>query len=279
MAVVTPWLTTRVQAFVAWYQGTLAARVTRRMIALSGYDRALALAAQAFVALFPMLLGLAAIVPADRRAAVVAAGLGISSQAAAELSDALDAPAPTQSLTILGAVLLVVSVLGFARSLQRTYLAAWDLPSTGLRGYGMGLFAAAAIVGEFALIGAVGPALSHISDSLPLGLGVRLVVACLAWCPVQRVLLGGRVGWRELAPGAVITGVGQALLIFASSLAVPLMFNHETSRYGIAGVGVALVSWLVVLGWLLVVAAVLGAEFGRAVPPQARVAADLPMQP
>jgi membrane protein len=135
--------------------------------------------------------------------------------------------------------------------------------STGLRGYGQGLTAAAAIVAEFALIGLVGPLLSQISDSVPLGFTVRLFVACVAWWPVQRALLGARVSWQALAPGAIITGVGQAVLILASSLVVPLMFNHQTARYGIAGIGVALVSWLVVLGWLLVVAALLGAELGH----------------
>jgi membrane protein len=264
VTVVTSRLVEGASAIVARYQHTLPARVTRRMIAISGYDRALALAAQAFVALFPMLLGLAAIIPTDRRVAVVAVGLGISTQAAAELTAPMGEQTPAQALTVVGAVLLVVSVLGFARSLQRTYLAAWDLPSTGLRGYSMGLFAAAAIVAEFALIGAVGPLLARISDSLPLGFGVRLVVACLAWWPVQRVLLGGRVGWRELAPGAIISGVGQAGLILVSGIVVPLLLSHEVSRSGVVGIGIALVSWLVVLGWLLVVAAVLGAELGRA---------------
>jgi membrane protein len=124
----TPRLVHSVTTLVGWYQDTLPARVTRRMIEISGYDRALALAAQAFVALFPMLLGLAAIIPADRRAEIVSAGLGISNQAAAQLSEFLDEPAPTQSLTVVGAIVLVVSVLGFARTLQRTYLAAWDMP-------------------------------------------------------------------------------------------------------------------------------------------------------
>ncbi|MGE3288106.1 MAG: YhjD/YihY/BrkB family envelope integrity protein [Pseudonocardia sp.] len=254
-----------VATLVLWYQGTLPDRVTQRMIAIGGYDRALALAAQAFGALFPLMLGLAAIVPQERRAAAVAWGLGLSDQAAAQLAAYLDDPVPSGSLTAVGAAVLVVSVLGFARTLQRTYLAAWDLPATGLRGYALGVAAAAAIVAELALILASGPLLSRLSDSLPLGFTVRLVVASLVWWPVQRVLLGGRVGWRALAPGAIVTGAGQAALLLVSSIAVPLMFSHETTRYGIAGVGVALVSWLVVFGWMLVVAALVGAELGRAV--------------
>jgi membrane protein len=262
---VTRRLPRNVATLLIWYRGTLPDRVIQRMIAIGGYDRALALAAQAFGALFPLMLGLAAIVPQERRAAAVAWGLGLSDQAAAQLAAFLDDPAPSGSLTAVGVAVLVVSVLGFARTLQRTYLAAWDLPSTGLRGYGLGLAAAAAIVAELALILASGPLLSRISDSLPLGFTVRLVVASLVWWPVQRVLLGGRVGWRALAPGAVVTGAGQAALLLVSSIAVPLMFSHETTRYGIAGVGVALVSWLVVFGWMLVVAALVGAELGRAV--------------
>lgn len=210
-----------------------------------------------------MLLGLAALVPEDQRLKVVARGLGISESAANQLAGLVDEPAPTQTLTVVGAVVLVVSVLGFARSLQRTYLAAWNLPSTGITGYGLGLAAAAAIVAEFVLIAVVGPLTAALSDYVVLGFGVRAVVASLAWWPVQRVLLGGRVSWRALAPGAVITGVGQAGLILVSAVVVPLMFSHETTRYGTAGVGVALVSWLVLFGWLLVVGALIGAELGR----------------
>jgi membrane protein len=48
-----------------------------------------------------------------------------------------------------------------------------------------------------------------------------------------------------------------------SGVYLPLSAAHEAARYGAVGVTVAFVSWLVVLGLLLVVAAVVGAELAR----------------
>jgi membrane protein len=80
-------------------------RVVRRYLAVSGYDRALALACQAFVALV-----LQALVQRP--------------------------PDATEPITLVGVALLVLSVFGFTRTLQRTCQAAWDLPTQGLRGFG-----------------------------------------------------------------------------------------------------------------------------------------------
>ena len=57
----------RHSALVARVAGSLPARVLRRMIEIAGYDRAVALAAQAFMSLLPMLLVLGALLPADAR--------------------------------------------------------------------------------------------------------------------------------------------------------------------------------------------------------------------
>src|SRR5690349_5606043 len=57
-------------------------------------------------------------------------------------------PDASEPVTVVGLVLLVFSVLGFARSLQRTFEAAWELPRSSLRGYGPGLLGAAVFIGE-----------------------------------------------------------------------------------------------------------------------------------
>jgi membrane protein len=89
---------------------------------------------------------------------------------------------------------------------------------------------------------------------------VQAVGAAALWWAVLRLLLGGRVTWRALLPGAVITGVGQSLVMLVSGLVVPAFVERESARYGLIGTAFVLVSWLVVLGVLLVVAAVTSAE-------------------
>ena len=251
----------RVRGLLARYQDSLPMRVSRTMIAIGGYDRALALSSQAFGALVPMILLLS--LTADdqsRAAAVVAGGLGLSASAADALTGLVTQPPPSTGLTVIGAVLLVVSVFGFIRSLQRTFAAIWNLPSSGVRGYWRSGLASVTLVVEFALLVLLAPVLGVLLGSVVLGLVVHTVAATLLWWPIQWVLLDGRVGWRRLLPGALITGLGQAVLVLASSIYLPIAVSHSTARLGVVGIAVALLSWLVFLGVLLVVSAVTGAE-------------------
>jgi membrane protein len=92
---------------------------------------------------------------------------------------------------------------------------------------------------------------------------ISAVAATLLWWPVQRVLLGGRASWKALFPGAVLNGAGQALVIALSGLYMPAVISHEAEKYGLIGIAVAVVSWLVILGLLLVLSAVFSAELVR----------------
>ena len=150
----------RVRGLLARYHDSLPMRVSRRMIAIGGYDRALALSSQAFGALVPLLLLVSQAVDDPNRAAAMAGGLGLSPSAAVTLAGLVTPQAPSTSLTVLGAVLLVVSVFGFIRALQPTFTATWNRPSTGARGYWRGVLAAVTLVVEFATLVLLAPVLA-----------------------------------------------------------------------------------------------------------------------
>ena len=212
-------------------------RVAVRYVAISGYDRALALATQGFVALVPMLIVVASALPSGSKAAaegLVIDRIRLSGSAAADVQELL----------------------------QRTYQAAWDLPTLGLWGYVRALLGAAALIGEIILFILVGLVLEGFPGAELLAALARLVLCVLLWWPVQRLLLGNRVGWRQLLPGAVIAGVGQVLVLTLSGIYLQLAIESQAQRYGLIGVAFVLVSWMIVLGLLLVLAAVLGALLG-----------------
>ena len=97
---------------------------------------------------------------------------------------------------------------------------------------------------------------------------VRAVVGALAWWPVQRLLVDGRVPWRDLLPGAIVTGVGQAVVMAFASLTLRPVLIDQAHRFGTIGVAFALVTALTVFGVLLVLGAVLGPVVaGRVSPP------------
>jgi membrane protein len=266
---------------VARHEHTVIVRVLRRMRAIDGYDRALALSAQAFVALVPMIVVVSALLPLGFRESqgpAMVAGLGLSGDAASAMSVLVRDPPGIGTTAVLGTVLLVLSVLGFTRALQRTYMAAWELPRTGLRGWGHGLAAAAFLMVGLVALALIGPAVVLLDEHLVVQVLVHAVAATLLWWPVQRVLFGGRIAWRDLLPGAALTGVGQALVVAASAVYLPVALSRDASRYGLLGVAVALLSWLVLLGLLLVLSAVLGAELARRSVPTdpSSTAADAP---
>jgi membrane protein len=167
-------------------------------------------------------------------------------------------PDATEPVTLVGLALLVVSVLGFARSLQRTVEAAWDLPRSGLRGYGAGLLGTAVFVGDVVAL----VFLAGLADSMPGNTAaltaVRAVLGTLVWWPVLRLLVGGRVGGRDLLPGAVVAGVGQAAVMALASLVLRPVLISQAHWFGAIGVAFAMVTALTVLGGLMVAGAVLG---------------------
>jgi membrane protein len=253
----------RLAGVVERHRDGLVGRVFRSMMAINGYDRALALSAQAFVGLIPMLVVVAALAPDPAREAggrALITSLGLSGDVAQATALLVREPPGADTLTVLGAVLLVTSVLGFIRALQRTYLAAWGVPSNGLRGIGHGVLGAAALIAGFAALALLWPALAALGGHVVAQLVVHAVAAVALWWPVQRILLGGHVSWRALLPGAVLTGVGQAVVLGVAVVFLPATIAHEAARYGLFGVAVAVVSWLLALGLLLVLSAVLGAQ-------------------
>ena len=67
-------------------------------------------------------------------------------------------------------------------------------------------------------------------------------------------------GLRRLLPGAAFVGIGQVVVIALSGIYLQPTIESQAQRYGLIGVAFVLVSWLIVLGLLIVLAAVLSAE-------------------
>jgi membrane protein len=119
------------------------------------------------------------------------------------------------------------------------------------------------LIGGFAALLLLGPVLAAFNNLVVIKLLINAVAATLLWWPVQWVLLSGRANWKKLLPGAVLNGAGQALVLAVSGIYMPVVISYEAGKYGLIGIAVAVVSWLVILGLLLVLSAVFGAELSR----------------
>jgi membrane protein len=238
--------------------------VAERLIAIRIVETSIVLAAQAFLALFPLILVVAAIVPRD-----VSTGLlnelrsrfGVSGTSAGALQSLLnDRGALQQSLSALSFLLVIGSATAFTRALQRMYQNSWGLPKLGLRGLWRGLAWLVGLVAYLSVLGTIAHLIHHGGVLAP----VSSVLGFGLWWWTPFLLLGGRVRARALIPAAVIITVAQLVTGLVSSAIVPRTIRSNESNYGPIGAVFAFESWLVIVMGVLVVGTALGAAIGLA---------------
>lgn len=234
-------------------------------------DRALTLAGQAFIALVPLLLVLAGWIGSaggEGLAATLVDRFRLTGEAADAAALLFSRPPdPASGTSVVSLLILLVSVNSFGRALQRTFEAAWRLPSTGsgraVRG-GWGLLV---LLSTMALGVAVPAVIMRLPGGWLLAVPAQLLVAIPAWWLLTRLLLNLRVGWAATLPGAVLGAVTQVLTGWAGAIWVPLLIERDAARYGVIGVAIALISWLVVIAFVAVASVVTGAWASRLLEP------------
>jgi membrane protein len=229
-----------------------------RFVQLQGFDRAVALAGQAFTALIPLLIVYSSVVSratgrdfADQLIRL----FDLNGSAAAAMKRAFAPPGEvTSQVSALGVFLLITAALSFTRAMQRLYQLAWNQPSLGWRAAKWGLV----WLGAAAVLLTLRPTVLSAVDGV-LALILSLAFAAVFWLVTPAVLLGRRVHWRRLVPTALLTGFGMTVLAICSAIWMPRSVAHSAQQFGIMGVAFALLSWLVGAGFVLVAAASCGA--------------------
>jgi membrane protein len=228
---------------------------------------AVVLAAQAFLALIPLLMAIVALAPPGVAEVMVGQlrqrfGLtGGTDEMIVDLSGQRDQLRST--ITVLSAVVVLLSATAFTRALQRVYEAAWGLPRVGLRGSVRGLVWLGGLVLYLTVIG-LGLRLAGGGFSGTLLRGALLVAgALLLWWWTPFLLLLGRVQPRALLPTGVLTAATALLLGGVSNVVVPRMVRTNERQYGTIGTVFAIESWFVVVAATIVLAAVAGAWLGQ----------------
>jgi membrane protein len=256
----------RLQARREPLERSLIGRMVLRFDIIDGSDRAAVLALNALLSLIPLtVLGVA-----------VAHVYGITSGNYADgLSDLLnlhgrtalfvhDASASVndsiRSATVVGIGGLIWTAFGFTSALWRVYDRAWGGhghagPRAWARGFAwLILFAAIHTV--------VAISRSEMGHNVSSGievLALQLVLGFLVWLVSPSLLLGRRLAWRVVAPGAALTAVGTVAFLAGSSLVMPGLVDDYAEPLGPIGVAIALGFWLWTLAYLWVASAVVTA--------------------
>jgi membrane protein len=152
------------------------------------------------------------------------------------------------------------------------YARAWELPSDrGVRALRSSLLW---ILGWLLMLQVTALLLRSMTGMPATGLlrsVVQLAANTLLWWWTSRLLLGARVPWRNLLPGAALTAALILILTSLSGLFMPAFTRSNLEQFGPLGIVFAIGSWLVAFGGVLVVATVVGRLLSQWWLPSARV--------
>ena len=217
-------------------------------------DRSLALGAQAFGALIPLVIVLESVQPGDdSMAADLVERFDLRGNSAEVVNEVFATTEGQSTVTLFSVLLLVVSVLSFTRRLQRLYEETWEFEQRGVRGTGWGLVwlaSFAAYVSLHPLLDELVPRRTGVLFSLAGAFAIGLFTPYL--------LLARRLHWRRLVLQGALTAAGLAGLGIWSAIYMPRAIESSAEAYGSIGVAFALLTWLWGLGIVLVAAAVYG---------------------
>src|SRR5215469_9928625 len=202
----------RVQAIRGRAERTLLWKVWDRMLETEFVDRSIALAGKAFISFFPLIIVIAAFVPAHLRISIfttVTRHLGITGASLVTVQQAFASAADIRRATgVLGLVLAVFFASSFTTALRRAYLRAWRRPPGGKAAgnYVRGVTWVAAFVVYMALLGGVRNVLGD-GATIAAFVVVALALSTGIWWFTAWLMLKGQVRLRVLLPSGLITGL------------------------------------------------------------------------
>ena len=232
---------------------------------MSGIDRCIVLSSQAFTAFIPLLILVSTLAPVgheDVLAQTIITRFGLTDDTAAAVHQLFSTPDDASSgVSVFSALLLVFSAVSFTRRLQAMYRAAWELEHEGVRS---GLFAALGLA-TLLLQALVLYAIRGLVRNLPLDwlLMVPLSAATglVLWTSIPYLLLNRAVHWRRLLVTGGLAGVGTAAYGVATTVYMPTLMARYTTEFGLFGITIVLIGWLLIVSTVIVVSAAVGAEF------------------
>jgi membrane protein len=220
-------------------------------------NRGLQFAGVLLLCFFPFLLVLESLVGRED-ASVIIRRFGLTGEAAHAVRQALTSPSPpSTAVSGLSWVFLVLGGLAAAGTLQELYKRVFEVKGRGLRDRPRRVIWLAAALGV-SLVGAwTQPWLDRVGGTGLVAIAA-LPAAMAFWWFSMWLLLAGKLGWRELFPSALATGICWLgmVVVFRLTLSSTIASNYR--RYGSAGVVFAIMTLLIAIGVVIILGALLG---------------------
>jgi membrane protein len=248
-------------------------RCVRRFMDMTGIDRSMVLASQAFTSLIPLLILIATWAPAgdeDVISASIIRKFHLEGDAASAVTQLFAVPeSASSSVSTFSALLLLISGTSFTRRFQRMYRAAYERKKEGIRsGVYSTLGLIVMLVEVFVLYG-VRAVVAFLPFSWLLSLPLAIITGAMLWTSIPYLLLNRQVHWRRLVFGGVVASIATAAYSVASTIYMPETLERYTQEFGLFGVTIALIGWLLAIAFIVVGAASIGAQFDACLAPWA----------
>ncbi|HEX9994850.1 MAG TPA: YihY/virulence factor BrkB family protein [Acidimicrobiales bacterium] len=237
--------------------------VNDRFGEVNGGFVAAAVTLSVFLSIFPLILvGIAVfgyVVDTQRFTSEIIDTLGLTGSAARTMRDIVEtAQQSRRGASIVGFLGLVWSALGVANAIEYAFNAAWQVKGRGIKDKGVAVLwmvsAGLIFLGSIAL-GAALNVLPGWATPFSVLVGVAVNTALFWWS--AKLLTNVGVGWRPLLPGAIAAGVAFEVLKAVGTLLIPRAVSSSSALYGSIGTIFALITWLFLLGRILVYSSVL----------------------
>jgi uncharacterized membrane protein YvlD (DUF360 family)/uncharacterized BrkB/YihY/UPF0761 family membrane protein len=254
-----------IAALSARLWGSFLGRCVRRFLVMGGIDRCLVISSQAFTALIPLVLLMSALAPAGQEDAITQAivtRFGLEGDSAAAVEQLFTTPTGAASgLSLFSALLLLFSGVSFTRRVQAMYQAAWGQQKEAVRS---GLFAALGLLAMLIEIVAL-YSIRALFRGLPLDwlwmLPVSAITGFVLWTSIPYLLLNRQVHWRRLLVSGAVAALATAVFGVATIVYMPPVVAKYTNQFGLFGITIALIGWLLSSAAVITASAAVGAEF------------------
>ncbi len=223
-----------------------------------------AIAFRLFLWLLPLALLLAGIlarIEADHEGSVESASrtAGVTGAASQQVTSALrEGDRSWWVAIVIGAVLLLWATRTLMRSLVVVHAHAWQVQPPRLRQREV-ITTAAAFAGGVLVLLVIAGLIGRLDRLMPggvvLAVLVQAIVLSAVWLALSRRLPGGGGHWTDLAPGAILAGVSFAVLHAVSRVYLPRRIERSSELYGTLGIAGVILAWLLLVGQVVVCAA------------------------
>ena len=235
------------------FEAGAAGDLWHRLMLLDIVNQAMLFAATLLVCAFPFLMLLDAIAGRSFASRIVRR-MGLDHEAAAQVEALFKTGGSTQTAVSVGsAVVIVLSVVCVVTSIQSLYARVYGFEPRDLQAWWPRLLWLAVTL-------VAGSAVMATAATLPLGVAwaITLVASTVYFWWGLRLLLEERLSWRYLWPSALATGLCWVGLAIVSHVYFSAAIVSSGNAYGAIGVFFVIMIWLISVGVVVALGAVVG---------------------